>query len=74
MRYPIDVAFVRKDGIIVRLVTPLQPWRLSGCRTAHSVLELKAGLARRLRLAVGRHAALGERRAGTHPFICRDTE
>ena len=58
MRYEIDVAFVRRDGIIARLVAPLRPWRISACRNSHAVLELRAGLARRLHLSVGRHVGL----------------
>jgi uncharacterized membrane protein (UPF0127 family) len=41
--FPIDVAFVDKHGVAVRLVHRLQPWRLAGSARAHSVIELAAG-------------------------------
>ena len=41
--FPIDLAFVDRDGIIVRLVHSLPPWRLAGSVKARSVIELSAG-------------------------------
>ena len=41
--FPIDVAFVDRNGVAVRLVHGLQPWRLAGSARAHSVIELAAG-------------------------------
>lgn len=43
LRFPIDVAFVDRDGVAVHLVHSLQPWRLAGSARAHSVIEFPAG-------------------------------
>jgi uncharacterized membrane protein (UPF0127 family) len=45
MRFPIDVAFVRADGTVARVVSNLRPWQatwpVAGARAA---LELPAGV------------------------------
>ena len=52
MRFPIDVAFVTRDGRIVKACAGLKPWRLAGALRAHAVVELPAGtLARQDTLA-----------------------
>ena len=43
MRFPIDVAFVDKEGRAVRLVHDLQPWRMAASFRARAVIELAAG-------------------------------
>ena len=43
MRFPIDVAFVDREGRAVRLVRALPPWRMAGAFGAHAVIELAAG-------------------------------
>lgn len=43
MRFPIDVAFVDREGRAVRLVRALQPWRLAAALGAHAAIELAAG-------------------------------
>jgi uncharacterized membrane protein (UPF0127 family) len=44
MRIPIDVAFLDKEGRIVKQIPAMPPWRMSSIYTkAHSVLELPAG-------------------------------
>ena len=44
MRMAIDVAFLDADGVVLRQVGALPPWRAaSGPRRARSVLELPAG-------------------------------
>jgi uncharacterized membrane protein (UPF0127 family) len=47
MRYPIDVVYLDRHGVVTRCVTNLKPWRAShssfdGPRAAHT-LELAAG-------------------------------
>jgi uncharacterized membrane protein (UPF0127 family) len=55
MRFPIDVAFVARDGRAVALVHSLQPWRIAFAVKAHAAIELPAG-------ALGRHGIeLGDR-------------
>jgi uncharacterized protein len=53
MRFPIDVVFVDRDGLVVRLVSELRPWRAASCRRAHAVLELTAGECERRGLREG---------------------
>lgn len=43
MRFPIDVAFVAKDGRIVKIHSPLVPWRMAGAFRAYAVVEMPAG-------------------------------
>lgn len=53
MRYAIDVIFINADGTIAKIVEHLPPWRAAGCLKAKETLELRAGLARDLRLRPG---------------------
>ena len=53
MRYAIDVIFLAPDGRILKLCPQLRPWRAAGVRSAHSTLELRAGLAQQLDLQAG---------------------
>jgi len=53
MRYPIDVVFLRRDGVVTKVVPGLKPWRMASCRQAHTTLELRAGLATTLDLQPG---------------------
>ena len=59
MRYAIDIVFLRADRVVAKVVPELKPWRMAACRDARTVLELRAGLARQLRIAPG--MALGLR-------------
>lgn len=43
MGFPIDVAFVNRQGEAVHLVHRLQPWRIAGSVRAHAVVEMAAG-------------------------------
>jgi uncharacterized membrane protein (UPF0127 family) len=44
MRIPIDVVFLDPDGLIVKQIPAMPPWRASSVYfKAHSVLELPAG-------------------------------
>ena len=53
MRFPIDAVFLGPDGRIVGIREALVPWRGAACRRARSVLELAAGQAERMDLALG---------------------
>ena len=53
MLHAIDVIFLRADGVVAKVVPGLKPWRVAGCKEAHTALELKAGWARKLKLAPG---------------------
>ena len=54
VRFPIDAAFLDREGTVVKLVSDLPPWRIVGpVRGAKSVVELPAGTLRQQRIAVG---------------------
>jgi uncharacterized membrane protein (UPF0127 family) len=43
MRFSIDIAFVRRDGSIVKMYKALRPWRMAAAFRAFAVVELAAG-------------------------------
>src|SRR6476660_4528906 len=43
MKFPIDVAFVRKDGSIVKIRAAMPAWRMAGAWGGHAVVEMAAG-------------------------------
>src|SRR5262245_9000191 len=43
MRFPIDVIFIDREGIVVRVVRNLEPWRAVGAWRAHAVIEMAGG-------------------------------
>ena len=47
MRFPIDVIFARRDGVVTRVYTDLPPWRIAVSVRAFAAIELDAGVARR---------------------------
>ena len=47
MRFPIDVVFISRDGIVRRVVSNLRPWRISASFGAYAVLETAAGVIKR---------------------------
>jgi uncharacterized membrane protein (UPF0127 family) len=53
MKFPIDVAFVAKDGEVVKTRSTLGPWRLAGAWRAYAVVELPAGALDRSATAAG---------------------
>ena len=53
MLFPIDVVFLDRDYVIVKVVDRVRPWRFAAARRAKAVLELPAGAAARARLTVG---------------------
>ena len=53
MRFPIDVVFVDRQLVVLRIAAALPPWRTVAERSASSVLELAAGECERRRVAVG---------------------
>lgn len=44
MRFPIDVLYLDRNKRIRKVCNAILPWRLSVCLSAHSVLELPAGI------------------------------
>jgi uncharacterized membrane protein (UPF0127 family) len=53
MRFAIDVVFLDRNGIVLRTVQRLRPWRAAGQRRARAVLELAAGECARRGVRVG---------------------
>lgn len=53
MSYPIDVLFLDKHGVILKLVHELRPWKISAKLKARATLELFTGSAATLGLAEG---------------------
>ena len=47
MRFAIDVAFVAKDGRVVKVRAAVPPWRIAGALRAYAVVELPAGTLQR---------------------------
>jgi uncharacterized protein len=43
MRFAIDVAFVRRDGRVLKVRRAVRPWRLTASLRAFAVIELPAG-------------------------------
>src|SRR5262245_46486192 len=43
MRFPIDVLFINKEGVVVKIVRDMGPWRIAGAIRARAVVEVAAG-------------------------------
>ena len=54
MRFPIDVVFLDRHGVVKRVAEHVRPWRTVGCRGAKAVVELAAGEAARRDIKPGR--------------------
>ncbi len=55
MRFPIDVAFVTKEGRVVKVKARLGPWRMAAAWSAYAVVEMAAGGFGASGTAVGDH-------------------
>jgi len=53
MRFPIDVAFVRRDGRIVKIRAALPQWRMTASLRGFAVIELPAGTLARSKTVCG---------------------
>jgi uncharacterized protein len=53
MKFAIDVAFVAKDGRVLKVRAALAPWRLAGALRGYAVVELPAGTLARTGTARG---------------------
>lgn len=60
MRFPIDVAYVDREGSVVKTVHRLRPWRVSAARGAHATLELPVGALEASGTAVGDRLVFGD--------------
>jgi uncharacterized membrane protein (UPF0127 family) len=43
MRFPIDVAFVHRDGRVIKVRSTVRPWRIAASLRAFAVIELSSG-------------------------------
>ena len=59
MGYAIDVVFLRRDGLVLKVASDVQPRRVRGHFGAACVLELAAGEAARCAIAPGVRLPLG---------------
>lgn len=53
MRFTIDVVFLDRRGVVMKIVPHLRPWRVAMARKAYCCLELSDGGARRFGLRIG---------------------
>ncbi len=53
MRFAIDLVYVDRKLRVRKVRSGVQPWRMSACLTAHSVIELAAGVAAASKTQVG---------------------
>jgi len=43
MRFPIDVLFVRRNGVVAKIRRNIPPWRAAASLRAYAVIELPGG-------------------------------
>lgn len=67
MKFPIDVAFVARDGRIVKVREALGPWRIAAAWGGYSVVEMAAGALRRTDTRVGDTLSLSPSLAAPEP-------
>ena len=59
MRFPIDLVYLDRKHRTRKLRSSVGPWRVSGCMTAHSVMELPAGAIRETQTEAGDTIEIG---------------
>lgn len=53
MKYSIDVVFLDKKGIVLKVVNNIAPMRMAACKGAKVSLELLAGEAKKVQIQIG---------------------
>lgn len=53
MQFPIDLVYLDRKNVIRKVCESVQPWRLSLCLSAHSILELPSGTIRDTQTVAG---------------------
>lgn len=43
MQFPIDVVFVAKNGLVLKVRSAMPPWRIAGALRGYAVIELRSG-------------------------------
>ena len=46
MKFPIDLVYLDRKRTVRKVRHAVRPWRMSACLSAHSIIELPAGVAR----------------------------
>ena len=46
MRFPIDLVYIDRRNRVRKVRSAVGPWRMSACLSAHSIIELPAGVIR----------------------------
>lgn len=70
MRFPIDVVYLDREGLVVKIVPWLHPWRVSsGGRGVASALELVAGEAARRGIVRGRLVRVPRTPTASRPTV-----
>lgn len=44
MKFPIDLVYIDRNKKVKKVRSSVRPWRLSACFSAHSIIELPAGV------------------------------
>lgn len=58
MRFPIDVIFVDRAGLVLRAKSPVRPWRMTAAWRGFAVIELPAGTITSTRTSAGDRLAV----------------
>ena len=58
MRFPIDVAFLDRNFVVLRTIDSMKPWRMAWHRRAHAVVELSPGALERAGVQEGERMSL----------------
>jgi hypothetical protein len=53
MKFPIDLVYIDRQKKVKKVRSNVGPWRLSACLSAHSIIELPAGVVQATRTAPG---------------------
>jgi uncharacterized membrane protein (UPF0127 family) len=61
MKFAIDVAFVARDGAVLKIRRDLGPWRLAAALRAYAVVEMAAGALERTDTRPGDRLAIVSR-------------
>src|SRR5262245_51268988 len=65
MRFAIDAVFVNRDGVVLRIVTDMGPWKMATAWHAHAVIEFPAGSLRAHDVRAGDRLYLAAERSVT---------
>jgi len=61
MRFAIDVVFVNRQGLVLKVCQALKPWRIGICLKAFAAIEVPAGAAARAGISAGRTIEVAEK-------------